>query len=113
MLKALKILTTMTDICVMTIDREILRQSISYGHRPSRGSDHDGLDEVRGGGYSGMFVAPLTIPPPLYRERRWGVYREGARTHEDPTVLKDIFNGTQRYRDTEIQYLLLKTLISM
>ena len=24
-----------------------------------------------------MFVAPLTIPPPLYRERRWGVYREG------------------------------------
>ena len=85
MLKALKILTTMTDICVMTIDREILRQSISYGHRPSRGSDHDGLDEVRGGGYPGMFVAPLTIPPPLYRERRWGIYREGARTHTDTT----------------------------
>ena len=97
----------MTDICVMTIDREILRQSISYGHRPSRGSDHDGLDEVRGGGYPGMFVAPLTIPPPLYRERRWGVYREGARTHEDPTF------ETQRYRDTEIQNFLLKTLITM
>ena len=74
----------MTDICVMTIDREILRQSISYGHRPSRGSDHDGSDEARGGD-PGLFVAPLTIPPPLYRERRWGVYREGARTHTDPT----------------------------
>jgi hypothetical protein len=54
-----------------------------------------------------MFVAPLTIPPPLYRERRWGVYREGARTHEDPTF------ETQRYRDTEIQNFLLKTLITM
>ena len=85
---------------------EILRQSVSYGHRPLRGSDHDGLDEVRGGD-PGMFVAPLTIPPPLYRERRWGVYREGARTHEDPTF------ETQRYRDTEIQNLLLKTLITM
>ena len=55
----------MTDIYVITIDWEILQQSIPYGHRPSRGSDHDGLDEVRGGGYPGMFVAPLTIPPPL------------------------------------------------
>ena len=84
MLKALKILTTMTDISVMTIDREILRQSISYGHRPLRGSEHGGSDEVCGGD-SGLFVAPLTIPPPLYRERRWGIYREGARTHTDTT----------------------------
>ena len=96
----------MTDICVMTIDREILRQSVPYGHRPSRGSEPGGLDEVRGGLF-GLFVAPLTITPPLFRERRWGVYREGARTHTDPTF------ETQRYRDTEIQYLILKTLITM
>ena len=83
----------MTDICVMTIDREILRQSISYGHRPSRGSDHDGLDELRGGD-PGMFVAPLTIPPPLYRERRWGYIERGRELTRIPRL---------KHRDTEIQ----------
>jgi hypothetical protein len=25
------------------------------------------------------FYTPLTIPPPLFRERRWGLYREGVK----------------------------------